>query len=271
MGETFAVDTKDFWAKVGALNFPAHFKNIGKTMKESGTLPLSLASFDGENPVCLQKLKKAVIALDFRVTDLAVTEAKYKDKYDEWLGDVGLDMLDRVQEALGAAGGFGHGSALTQGMKDGTELTDAEVSELLADQPKWEAFEKHAAARQYDQIKTILQSTDRWNKLLTRALVGFEKQDHVKVKGASKPTRDRYNGTMIEALRARGAHVQSILDKHFSSSSARWPPQVAHTFLKACTKVGVDVKAFTDGMEEAMSVILETTTVGLQQKPSRSI
>ena len=27
MGETFAVDTKDFWAKVGALNFPALFKN----------------------------------------------------------------------------------------------------------------------------------------------------------------------------------------------------------------------------------------------------
>ena len=54
MGETFAVDTKDFWAKVGALNFPALFKNIGKTMKESGTLPLSLASFDGENPVWVQ-------------------------------------------------------------------------------------------------------------------------------------------------------------------------------------------------------------------------
>ena len=84
MGDTFAVDTKDFWAKVGALNFPALFKNIGKTMKESGTLPLSLASFDGENPVWVQKLKKAVIALDFRVTDLAVTEVKYKDKYDDY-------------------------------------------------------------------------------------------------------------------------------------------------------------------------------------------
>ena len=251
----YATDMPEFWQKLQDLEFGQFWKELGQTLKDKEAMPLDLAGFDNSSNMQVADLRRRVKKLDFtsRLNTLNMN-VLFKGKYDDWLDQTGADLSEIIAADMADAGGQGHSSELTEAMKAGDELMDPEVAQLLSNATLWQAFEKHAVAKDYGEINKMLKVDSEWARLLARALLGFSRQKPVKSKASS--LRFRYNGTMQAAVRARGTFLQTILDKHFSGAVVRWPPQVADTVLDGCTAIHSDEKGFVAGMEKAMLALV---------------
>ena len=107
--------------------------------------------------------------------------------------------------ALGQAGGHGQGTEMTKATAEGHELTDPEITALLAVADSWKTVEDASTGLAWVPIQTELGQDTRFSRLLTRALQHWGTFTPVKTKKDQGGPRERFHSVMIGAARARAS------------------------------------------------------------------
>ena len=104
---------------------------MGAKATALNVMPLDQAGFKPTGVADVQYFMRSIKDLPVFFSDIDIQES-WKENYASSLTAAGLTLIDQVCKALGQAGGHGQGTEMTKAMTEGHELTNLEITALLA-------------------------------------------------------------------------------------------------------------------------------------------
>ena len=270
MPAVFATSQAELWAGITGLGFEDLTKDMGAKATSLNVMPLDQVGFKPSSVADVQFFMRSIQDLPILFSDIDIQDS-WRDNYAGWLAASGLTLIDRVCTALGQAGGHGQGTEMTKAMTEGHELTDPEITALLAVAGSWKTVEDASTGLVWLPIQNELGKDTSFSRLLTRALQHWGKFAPVKTKKDQGGPRERFHSVMIGAARARGTVISLCMAKHFPQNHVRWPPKVATTVLQACVQFGEAESVFVSNLETAMATLLNVNKKQLAARSTREI